>query len=156
MAIISRSVRFNPKGSSNGVTARYVCRSPCIGSLHCTRVFARRTRQTKLPRTCVRTSAMAYYLGIDGGGTKTRCVLATESSVLAKAMTGGSNLVRLGETQAREALRAAVYQVCASARISPAQIGAVCIGAAGAARPEIAEKIRAIFAELIPATAAAN
>jgi glucosamine kinase len=99
---------------------------------------------------------MAYYLGIDGGGTKTRCVLATESSVLAKAMTGGSNLVRLGETQAREALRAAVYQVCASARISPAQIGAVCIGAAGAARPEIAEKIRAIFAELIPAPAAAN
>jgi glucosamine kinase len=99
---------------------------------------------------------MAYYLGIDGGGTKTRCVLATENSVLAKAMTGGSNLVRLGETQARESLRAAFYQVCASARISPAQIGAVCIGAAGAARPEIAEKIRAIFAELIPATAAAN
>jgi N-acetylglucosamine kinase-like BadF-type ATPase len=99
---------------------------------------------------------MAYYLGIDGGGTKTRCVLATESSVLAKAMTGGSNLVRLGEPQAREALRAAVYQVCAAARISPAQIGAVCIGAAGAARLEIAEKIRAIFTELIPATAAAN
>jgi glucosamine kinase len=99
---------------------------------------------------------MAYYLGIDGGGTKTRCVLATESSVLAKAMTGGCNLVRLGEAQARESLRAAVYQVCASARISPAQIGAVCIGAAGAARPEIADKIRAIFAELIPAPAAAN
>jgi glucosamine kinase len=99
---------------------------------------------------------MAYYLGIDGGGTKTRCVLATENKVLAKAMTGGSNLVRLGEAQAREALRAAVYQVCAAARISPAQIGVVCIGAAGAARPEIADKIRAIFAELIAAPAAAN
>jgi N-acetylglucosamine kinase-like BadF-type ATPase len=97
---------------------------------------------------------MAYYLGIDGGGTKTRCVLATESGVLAKAMTGGSNLVRLGEAQARESLRAAVYQVCAAARISPAQVGAICIGAAGAARPEIADKIRAIFAELIPAPAA--
>ena len=71
-------------------------------------------------------------------------------------MTGGSNLVRLGEAQAREALRAGIYQVCASARISPAQIGAVCIGAAGAARPEIAEKIRGIFAELIPELAAAN
>ena len=97
---------------------------------------------------------MAYYLGIDGGGTKTRCVLATESRVLAKAMTGGSNLVRLGEAQVREALRTALYQVCASARISPAQIGAICIGAAGAARPEIAEKIRLIFAELIPAAPA--
>jgi glucosamine kinase len=99
---------------------------------------------------------MAYYLGIDGGGTKTRCVLATENIVLGRAMTGGSNLVRLGEVQAREALRTAVDQVCASARISPAQIGAVCIGAAGAARPEIAEKIRALFAELTPAISAAN
>ena len=99
---------------------------------------------------------MAYYLGIDGGGTKTRCVLATENTVLARAMTGGSNLVRLGETQAREAIRSAVYQVCASARISPAQIRAICIGAAGAARPEIAAKIRAIFAEVVPGIDPAN
>ena len=102
-----------------------------------------------LSRTCVRTSAMAYYLAIDGGGTKTRCVLADETTVLARAMTGGSNIVRLGETQAREALHAAIRQVCATARISPAQIRGICIGAAGAARPEIAAKIRSILAELI-------
>jgi glucosamine kinase len=93
---------------------------------------------------------MAYYLGIDGGGTKTRCVLADETTVLAKAMTGGSNIVRLGETQAREALHTAIRQVCAIAKISPDQIRAICIGAAGAARPEIAAKIRIILAELIP------
>jgi glucosamine kinase len=94
---------------------------------------------------------MAYYLGIDGGGTKTRCVLADETAVLAKAMTGGSNIVRLGETQAREALHTAVRQVCATAKISPDQIRAICIGAAGAARPEIAAKIRSILAELASA-----
>ena len=93
---------------------------------------------------------MPYYLGIDGGGTKTRCLLADETTVLAKAMTGGSNIVRLGEMQAREALHTAIRQVCATARISPDQIRAVCIGAAGAARPEIAAKIRSILAELIP------
>jgi N-acetylglucosamine kinase-like BadF-type ATPase len=93
---------------------------------------------------------MPYYLGIDGGGTKTRCVLADETIVLAKAMTGGSNIVRLGEMQAREALHTAIRQACATARISPDQIRAVCIGAAGAARPEIAAKIRSILAELIP------
>jgi len=93
---------------------------------------------------------MAYYLGIDGGGTKTRCVLADETTVLAKAMAGGSNIVRLGETQAREALHTAIRQACAIAKISPDQIRAICIGAAGAARPEIAAKIRIIFAELIP------
>ena len=92
---------------------------------------------------------MAYYLGIDGGGTKTRCLLADETTVLAKAMTGGSNIVRLGETQARESLHTAIHQVCAAARISPYQIRAICIGAAGAARPEIAAKIRSILAELI-------
>ena len=97
---------------------------------------------------------MAYYLGIDGGGTKTRCVLADESMVLATAMSGGSNIVRLGETQAREALHTAVRQVCATANISPAEIRAICIGAAGAARPEIAAKIHSILAELIPKASA--
>jgi glucosamine kinase len=96
---------------------------------------------------------MAYYLGIDGGGTKTRCVLGDEMTVLATAMSGGSNIVRLGETQAREALHTAIRQVCATANISPAQISAVCIGAAGADRPEIVAKIRAILAELIAETA---
>ena len=97
---------------------------------------------------------MAYYLGIDGGGTKTRCLLADETTVLAKAMAGGSNIVRLGEKQAREALHTVVHAVCATANISPNQISAICIGAAGAARPEIATKIRSILAEL--ATTLAN
>src|SRR5580700_10822442 len=89
------------------------------------------------PRTCVRTSAMAYYLGIDGGGTKTRCILADETAVLAKAMTGGCSVIRLGEQKAREALHAVIRQVCAAAGISPDGISATCIGATGAARPEI-------------------
>ena len=104
-------------------------------------------------QTCVRTSAMAYYLGIDGGGTKTRCVLADETTVLAKAMSGGSNIVRLGEGQARGSLHSAIRQACATAKISPDRIHAICIGAAGAARPEIAAKIRNILAELISETA---
>jgi N-acetylglucosamine kinase-like BadF-type ATPase len=93
---------------------------------------------------------MAYYLGIDGGGTKTRCLLADETAVLAKAMSGGSNIIRLGEAQAREALHTAVRQVCDAAKISPDRIRAICIGAAGAARPEIAAKIHNILAELAP------
>ncbi|MGA2965680.1 MAG: BadF/BadG/BcrA/BcrD ATPase family protein [Terriglobales bacterium] len=99
---------------------------------------------------------MAYYLGIDGGGTKTRCVLADETTVLATAMTGGSNIVRLGERQAREALHAAIHQVCAAARISPDQVRAICIGAAGAARPEIEAKLLNILAEIVPKTIPAS
>lgn len=91
---------------------------------------------------------MAFYLGIDGGGTKTRFALADETTVLARVVCGGSNMVRLGETQAGEVLRQGVQQVCASARISPQQIGAACIGTAGSVRPEISGKIRDIISGL--------
>jgi len=94
---------------------------------------------------------MSFYLGIDGGGTKTRCALGDETTVLASSMSGGSNVVRVGEPKAREALHSAVRQSCETAKINPDQIRKICVGAAGAARPEIAAKIRRILAELTPA-----
>jgi N-acetylglucosamine kinase-like BadF-type ATPase len=99
---------------------------------------------------------MPYYLAVDGGGTKTRCLLADETTVLANAMAGGSNIVRLGEQQAREALHTVVSRVCTTAKISPAQIRAMCIGAAGAARPEIATKLRTILAEIMTGASPAS
>jgi len=91
---------------------------------------------------------MAFYLGIDGGGTKTRCVVGDEAAVLSTAVSGGSNIVRLGEAAVQEGLHSAVRQACATAKISPQQVHSVCIGAAGAARPEIAAKLRVMLAEL--------
>jgi glucosamine kinase len=91
---------------------------------------------------------MAFYLGIDGGGTKTRCVLADETVILARAICGGSNMIRLGEAQAANALRSGIQQVCSAARISPQQISATSVGIAGAARPEISAKIRGLLVEL--------
>jgi len=93
---------------------------------------------------------MAYYLGIDGGGTKTRCVIANETTILARAVSGGSNIIRLGEAKARESLHAAIRQACSVANISPDQIQNVCLGAAGAARPEIAAKLLILLDELVP------
>jgi len=95
---------------------------------------------------------MPYYLGIDGGGTKTRCALGDETTLLATSAAGGSNVIRLGEAQAREALHAAVREACAVANISPDQLQSVCIGAAGAARDDAASTLRRIFAELTPAS----
>jgi N-acetylglucosamine kinase-like BadF-type ATPase len=95
---------------------------------------------------------VAFYLGIDGGGTKTRCALGDERKNLGTAVAGASNVIRVGEAQARESLHASVREVCAAARIDPARIGRICIGAAGAARPEVAGKIQRILAELTPAS----
>jgi glucosamine kinase len=94
--------------------------------------------------------AMAFYLGIDGGGTKTRCVLGDENKVLATAVAGGCNVVRLGEARARESLHEAINRACEIAEVSPQKIRSICIGASGAGRPEIAVKVRAIVSELIP------
>ncbi len=92
---------------------------------------------------------MSYYLGIDGGGTKTTCAVGDESRTLATATAGPSNIVRVGEAQARESLLQSVRQACAAAGITTAQVSRTCVGASGAARPELAEFVRSALAELL-------
>lgn len=93
---------------------------------------------------------MPYYLGIDGGGTKTTCAVGDATSLLATATAGGSNIVRVGEAQARESLHRAVRQACVAAGITPGQVVHTCVGGSGAARPELAHIIREILAEIVP------
>lgn len=93
---------------------------------------------------------MAYYLGIDGGGTKTTCAVGDESSVLATAVAGPSNITRVGEDRARESLLQAINQACGAAGISPSRVKRACIGVAGAGREEVADLIRKIVAEVLP------
>ena len=92
---------------------------------------------------------MRYYVGIDGGGTKTTCAVADESSVLATITTGPSNVIRVGEAKARESLQQAVRQACAAAGISPQDVSRTCIGSSGAARPETAAIVRRVLAEIL-------
>jgi len=47
-----------------------------------------------------RNTSVGIFLGIDGGGTKTSCVIGDETSVLGSGTAGGSNVVRLGEAKA--------------------------------------------------------
>jgi glucosamine kinase len=91
-----------------------------------------------------------YYLGIDGGGTKTTCVVGDDANLLATATAGPSNIVRVGEAQARESLQQSVRQACAAAGITPAQVARTCVGGSGAARPELAAIVRRILAEILP------
>ncbi len=93
---------------------------------------------------------MAYYLGVDGGGSKTKSVLGDESSILATAVTGPSNITRVGEVRARESLHEAIRAVCGAAKIDPHQLRGACVGAAGAGREEIASVVRKIVAEVVP------
>jgi glucosamine kinase len=91
-----------------------------------------------------------YYLGIDGGGTKTTCAVGDDSRLLATATAGPSNVVRVGEAQARESLQQAVRQACTAVGMTPDQVVWTCVGAAGASRPEIADAVRRALAEILP------
>jgi glucosamine kinase len=92
---------------------------------------------------------VAYYLGIDGGGTKTTCAVGDEQELLATATSGPSNIVRVGEWKARESLHDCVKQACAAAGISARQVTRTCVGGSGAARPELAAVVRSILAEIL-------
>jgi glucosamine kinase len=92
---------------------------------------------------------VAIFLGIDGGGTKTSCVIGDEKSVLGTGTAGGSNVIRVGENQARESLAFAIRQACAAANVAPTQIERTCVGIAGGARPEIAGIVRRLLSEFV-------
>jgi glucosamine kinase len=93
---------------------------------------------------------VAYYLGIDGGGSKTTCAVGDEAHQLEIATAGPSNITRVGKDRAREALHQAIRQSCAASKIDPGQVERACIGAAGAGREEVASAVRGMVAELIP------
>jgi glucosamine kinase len=93
---------------------------------------------------------VAYYLGIDGGGSKTTCAVGDEKSLLATVVAGPSNITRVGESRARESLQQAIRRACEAAGITPDQVLRVCVGAAGAGRAEIAATVRRIVAEILP------
>ncbi len=92
---------------------------------------------------------MDYFLAIDGGGSKTSCAVGDETSLLGRGSAGGSNVVRSGEEAAGRALRGAVEQACASAKIPPGQIKKTCVGLSGGDRPETAEPVRRMLAEFV-------
>ncbi len=92
---------------------------------------------------------MAFYLGIDGGGSKTACVVGDQISIIGRGEGTGSNIVRAGEAPARKGLHAAILQACAEANIQPSQISRTVIGVAGAGRPEINSAIHRLVAEIL-------
>ena len=84
---------------------------------------------------------MAYFLGIDGGGSQTTFLLGDETKVLASVQAAGSNPTRVGEEQTCSALQQGIDEVCRQCGLKPAQIAALCAGIAGAARDKVHQAI---------------
>jgi len=92
---------------------------------------------------------VAIYLGIDGGGTKTTCVVADENNILGTATSAGSNITRHGDARVREALHAAVRDACAAAKVDPTSVVSACVGLSGAGRPEVRDAVTRMMREVL-------
>ncbi len=93
-----------------------------------------------------------YLLGIDGGGTKTVCLLADENlKVLGRGIGGPSNYLSEGIYTAKMSLRAAVQEALAAAGVDASSVGAVCAGLAGASRPRDRQTMQKALREIVPA-----
>ncbi len=93
---------------------------------------------------------MGYFAGIDGGGTKTECAIGDGERELGRGRGGSSNLNRVDEATVRTSLEAAIAAACQHAGIMPAQVEAVCLGAAGAARESVLVPMRQMLEGLLP------
>jgi len=94
---------------------------------------------------------LTYFIGIDGGGTKTECVLVdARGKVVAQAIAGPSNPLRAGFERAFESIDKAAGDVLSAARIDSAQVTAACAGVAGGGRGRVLKRMMAHLAQLFP------
>ncbi len=87
---------------------------------------------------------MAIICGIDGGGTKTLCVLSDDAGrILSSASAGPSNFVLVGEKRARRSVSCAIRGACKHAGVD--EIASLCLGLAGCGRTSGEETARRIL-----------
>ena len=80
---------------------------------------------------------MPLYLAIDAGGTKTNCLLADDTHILARASTGTIKLQRVSEEEATTRLQTMLKEVAATAGVSLDRVTRTCIGLAGISIPAV-------------------
>ena len=93
---------------------------------------------------------MALVLGIDGGGTRTRAVVASDSNILSLASGAASNVRTCGPEAATAAIAAVVLDSLASAGVGPESIQAVAAGVAGISRRQERDPVGAWLAASFP------
>jgi glucosamine kinase len=97
---------------------------------------------------------MNFYLGFDGGGTKTHCIVVDDAGhMVAEARSGPSNPLRVGFAKSYAALEDAATQALTSARIECAHIKGVCAGLAGASQTQAAHRIAEFLKRFVPQAA---
>ena len=96
----------------------------------------------------------AYFLGFDGGGTKTDCYLVdAEGTVLHHATAGPSNPLRAGYAKAWFTLSDAADFVLERQHLKANDIRGICAGIGGAGREAVARRIGTFLERAFPEAA---
>jgi N-acetylmuramic acid 6-phosphate etherase len=85
-------------------------------------------------KSTVDSARESLVIGIDGGGTRTVALLADGASILGRGEAGPSNLQAIGVAAALDSLNQAIDKAFAAAGLTRCQVGAICLGLAGADR----------------------
>ncbi len=92
-----------------------------------------------------------YVIGIDGGGTKTACVVMDEKEYIwAQVRAGSSNRNSVGDERAKANLTEAIDNALRVAGRERSEISAICLGMAGADRPADRALIHQWVEEILP------
>ena len=94
---------------------------------------------------------MKLFAGIDGGGTKTECVVLDEyGKVLGVSSAGSSNIVRVGEARAFAALRTCLAATLKETNQRRSSLVSLVAGLAGCGRPAVRRSAQRFLRKLLP------
>src|SRR5437879_5463641 len=92
---------------------------------------------------------MAFYMGIDAGGSKTDCAIADETKIVGRFLGETCKLQRVGRETATASLQAAVRSALRVANANADEIHNSCIGISGASQKEVVDFAQQTLSELL-------
>lgn len=92
---------------------------------------------------------MAYFVALDGGGTKTECWIANDTRVLGQSSGPTVKLMNVGEKAATESLRSILRDALGNAAIAGDSIAYTCFGLAGSSSAEVQAWATRTLSELV-------
>lgn len=92
---------------------------------------------------------MAYFVGLDSGGTKTECWLGDETQVLARAQCGTVKLTRVGQELATGRLRELLAEVSQQSGVDLGAVARTCVGVAGFTIADVRDWALRVVGEMV-------
>lgn len=92
---------------------------------------------------------MQLYIGIDGGGTKTKCAISDGTNVLGKFTAGSCKMQRVGREAAMHCLQAVVRGVLLDSNCNADDVKHACVGLSGASDPQVESMVIAALQDVL-------